>query len=392
MNTESAIYDIVTDDVTRQEGFYDFKLLKITSNAVLYRASKAGKYFLVKTTKDNSELQLRMLRREYELSIGCDHPHIVHIYTIEEHLPVGVGIVMEFVDGCTLADYLQRPLTKAERERIFEELLSAVGYLHKRGIVHNDLKPENILVTNLDNTLKIIDFGLADSDAEFVLCKLGCTPRYASPELRERGRVDARSDIYSIGVLMHDIFGGRHRSIAKRCMRQLPDDRYENIAALQRAWRSRNRVWRVMLVAVAVLLFVAPMVLLWRMKMNEAEVVDVRTELLATIEREVNVIYEAAADSVSRAPYREFADNHINHFALRLAAYMNEHIITIESAELNAVAVNAYTLQVNRCYESLMETASLLNSIRSADLSVEERDFYNALLKAQKPYLPYSGE
>ena len=175
-------------------------------------------------------------------------------------------------------------------------------------------------------------------------------------------------------------------------MRQLPDDRYENIAALQRAWRSRNRAWRVMLVAVAVLLFVAPMVLLWRMKVSEAEVVDVRTELLATIEREVNAIYEAAADSVSRAPYREFADNHINHFSLRLAAYMNEHLITIEDAELNAIAVNAYVLQVNRCCESLMEAASLLESIRSANFSAEERDFYNALLRAQKPYLPYSGE
>ena len=280
----------------------------------------------------------------------------------------------------------------ADLNELIDSLLFADVPVNIWCIVHNDLKPENILVTNLDNTLKIIDFSLADSDAEFVLCKLGCTPRYASPELRERGRVDARSDIYSIGVLMRDIFGGRHRSIARRCMRQLPDDRYENIAALQRAWRSRNRVWRVMLVAVAVLLFVAPMVLLWRMKMSEAEVVDVRTELLTTIEREVNAIYEAAADSVSRAPYREFADNHINHFALRLAAYMNEHIITIESAELNAVAVNAYTLQVNRCYESLMEAASVLGSIRSADLSVEERDFYNALLKAQKPYLPYSGE
>ena len=78
--------------------FHDFKLLKTTANASLYLAFKAGKRFLIKTTKDNSEQQNKMLRREYELSLGCDHPHLVHIYTIE-NLPFGMGLVMEYIEG-----------------------------------------------------------------------------------------------------------------------------------------------------------------------------------------------------------------------------------------------------------------------------------------------------
>jgi hypothetical protein len=86
MESESVIYGAIAVEVSQEEGFYNFKLLKTTSYARLYRASKAGKHFIIKTTKDNSSLHRKILRREYELSIGCDHPHVVHIYTIEEQL------------------------------------------------------------------------------------------------------------------------------------------------------------------------------------------------------------------------------------------------------------------------------------------------------------------
>ena len=201
MVAESNIFGCTPEMGDIMQGFHNFKLLKTTANASLYLAFKAGKRFLIKTTKDNFERQIKMLRREYELSIDCDHPPIVHIYTIEEQLPFGTGLVMEYIEGRPLDKYLSENPSKKERERIFFELLAAVCYLHKRGVIHNDLKPENILISHADNTLKLIDFGLADSDAEYALRTLGCTPRYASPELQAQSReVDARSDIYSIGV------------------------------------------------------------------------------------------------------------------------------------------------------------------------------------------------
>lgn len=291
MIEESNIFGGTPEMGDTMQGFYDFKLLKTTANASLYLAFKAGKRFLIKTTKDNSERQNKMLRREYELSIGCDHPHLVHIYTIED-LPFGTGLVMEYIEGRTLDKYLAENPSKKERNRIFSELLSAVGYLHKRGVIHNDLKPENILVTHADNSLKLIDFGLADSDAEYAMRALGCTPRYASPELQMQSReIDARSDIYSVGVLMREIFGKRHHRIAERCCCVNAEERYENISALQRAWRNRNLPQKVFLGIVAATIFALPFIFLGQTKLDERNEAREREQLFRQIERNVERVY-----------------------------------------------------------------------------------------------------
>lgn len=393
MATESKIYDSGAVEYSAQDGFQAFKLLKTTAYAALYRASKAGKYFLVKTTKDNSGQQIAMLRREYELSIGCDHPHIVHIYTFEENLPVGAGIIMEYIEGRTLADYLAENPSVTDRNRVFEELLSAVGYLHKRGVVHNDLKPDNILISRTDNTLKLIDFGLADSDAWYALRTLGCTLRYASPELQVQSRqIDARSDIYSLGVLMKDIFGEKHRGIAKRCRNIDPDRRYENITTLQLAWVYRRRSLKVVLGVVASLIFILPLILFGQEKLADRNETKRRELLFAKIERTVEQIYTTTADSISRAVYYEFANNHIISFWEELAKYQNEHIATIPDAELNALAINVYTRTANRCHNALYEQAKALPIMCRGNISSAEKLFYNSLLTSRQPYRPYYAE
>ena len=393
MEIESEIYESMATETMVQDGFYDFKPLKTTAYATLYRASKAGKRFLVKTTKDNSEHQLAMLQREYELSIDCDHPHIVHIYTLEQHLPIGCGIVMEYIEGRTLAEYLSENPSKADRERIFAELLSAVNYLHKRGVTHNDLKPENILITRTDNTLKLIDFGLADNDANFVLRTLGCTPRYASPELRAQSHaIDARSDIYSVGVLMYEILGGKHSHSAKRCQEPNPNKRYPNITALQLAWNRRKRPQRVLLGIVATIIFVLPLILFGQAKLAEQNEVKKQELLFAQIERNVEHIYSISADSISREVYYEFASNHIISFMDELSKYQREHIYTIADTELNALATNVYIQTLNRHIDLLWEKTNALPSINKSDLSTAERLFYISLCKERKPYRPYRPE
>ena len=393
MEIESEIYESMATETMVQDGFYDFKPLKTTAYATLYRASKAGKRFLVKTTKDNSEHQLAMLQREYELSIDCDHPHIVHIYTLEQHLPIGCGIVMEYIEGRTLAEYLTENPSKADRERIFAELLSAVNYLHKRGVTHNDLKPENILITRTDNTLKLIDFGLADNDANFVLRTLGCTPRYASPELRAQSHaIDARSDIYSVGVLMGEIFGGKHRGIAKKCRNTDPDKRYENTTALQLAWTHRHRPLKVVAGIVASLVFMFPLLLFGESKLAEYNKIKVREQLFAKIEGDIESLYAITADSISCALYYEFANNNIVSFWEALAKYQQEHIATISDAELNTLATTVYTHAVNRCYNNLLEQAKALPIMPREGLSADEHIFYNSLLAKRKPYRSYRSK
>lgn len=390
MVEESNIFDGTPVIGDKTQGFRDFKLLKTTANASLYLAFKSGKRFLIKTTKDNSERQTAILRREYELSIGCDHPHLVHIYTIED-LPLGIGLVMEYIEGRTLDKYLTENPSKKERNRIFSELLSAVGYLHKRGVIHNDLKPENILVTHADNTLKLIDFGLADSDAEYAMRTLGCTPRYASPELQMQSReIDARSDIYSVGVLMREIFGSS--SISARCTNKNPKQRYNNIEALQRAWRNRNLPQKVLLGVVVAAVFALPFIILGQMKLAERNETRRRELLFAQIEHDVERIYAITADSISHAVYYEFANNHILSFWEELAKYQNEHIATIADTELNTLAVNVYTHALNKHHNRLWEQTNALPMLHKSEMPISERLFYNSLLKERKPYRPYRAK
>ena len=426
MQEESNIFAVAPEMGDGEQGFHDFKLLKTTANASLYLAIKAGKRFLIKTTKDNSEQQSKMLYREYQLSIGCDHPHLVHIYTVEEGLPFGTGLVMEYIEGRTLDKYLAEKPSKKGRERIFSELLSAVGYLHKRGVIHNDLKPENILVTHADNTLKLIDFGLADSDAEYALRTLGCTPRYASPELQARAEaIDARSDIYSVGVLMQEIFGTS--SISARCTKANPEKRYANIAALQRAWQNRKRPQKVLLGVVATAIFVLPLIFMGQMKLADQEEANEREQLSQQIEREVERVntiatdleqerraehneinereeflrqierkvertYAIAADSVAREVYYEFAICHFEVLSEELSRYQSEHIATIADAEFNNLATNRYIHTVNKYNGRLIEQIYSLPKIFSSDLPMEEKNFYFSLLEERKPYRPYRAE
>jgi len=208
----------------------------------LYRVSRAGKYFIIKTVKEDSSVYSDLIRREYELSIAISHPSIVSVFTFEEDTPVGPGIVMEYIDGCTLTEFLAQNPSKKLRQRLVEQLLDAVAYLHQRGIIHNDLKPDNILISRVDNTLKIIDFGLSDNDAYFLYKGLGCTPQYASPELREHKQTDCRSDIYSLGLLMKDIIGKRYFAIAAKACNPIPHKRYANVAQIQKAFLRRKNI------------------------------------------------------------------------------------------------------------------------------------------------------
>ena len=426
MQEESNIFAVAPEKGDGEQGFHDFKLLKTTANASLYLAFKAGKRFLIKTTKDNTEQQGKMLYREYQLSIGCDHPHLVHIYTVEEGLPFGTGLVMEYIEGRTLDKYLAEKPSKKERERIFSELLSAVGYLHKRGVIHNDLKPENILVTHADNSLKLIDFGLADSDAEYALRTLGCTPRYASPELQARAEaIDARSDIYSVGVLMQEIFGTS--SISARCTKANPEKRYANIAALQRAWQNRKLPQKVLLGVVAAVILALPFIFFGQTKLaerneriereqlsqqierevervntiatdleqerrTEHNEINEREEFLRQIERKVERTYAIAADSVAREVYYEFAICHFEVLSEELSRYQSEHIATIADAEFNNLATNHYIHTLNKHNDRLMEQIYSLPKIFGSDLPMEEKNFYFSLLEERKPYRPYRAE
>lgn len=200
----------------------------------LYLAEKAGKRVVLKTARGAKGLDL--LKREYEIALRLQHPFIASAIGWEESTPIGPAIVIEYIRGRSLSAFLQEKPSLQARRRIFSQILEAVGAIHRQSIIHNDIKPDNILITEADNDVKLIDFGFSDADSHILERGLGGTRQYASPELLAPRETDARSDIYSIGRLMKDIFPGRYGRIVRRCLRLDPTGRYQSVDALMRAW------------------------------------------------------------------------------------------------------------------------------------------------------------
>ena len=371
MAKESGIFEKEVFLQKDNDNFHDYKLLKTTAYSKLWRVSRDGKYFLIKTTKDNSEYQQKMLRREYEISIGCDNPNIVHVFTYERNLPEGEGIVMEYIEGRTLDEFLLEKPSLKTKQRIFGELLSAVNYLHKRGIIHNDLKPENILITRADNTLKIIDFGLADNDAFYVLKTLGCTQRYASPELlsqdvrtrlaTSKQKIDARSDIYSIGIIMQDIFDGRYKRIINKCIKENVGSRYSDISSLQRKWNDRNKVWKYLAVIVILLVAAFPTYLYLSEENAENKEIAIREAKIAEIKSDVRAFFEdfindlnSHTDAEGYIELSEFSEL-MTEFAEEYTQYMNDKVYSLTDDELKQIAILEMTLIYNEYFRMIDE-------------------------------------
>ena len=252
----------------------------------LYLAERQGKRFVLKTPGSESGRDRELLRREWEMSMGLSHPNLSYVFAWEEQSPAGPCLVQEYVDGRTLAEYLGEKPGLSARKRVFLQLLAATAYLHGKGIIHNDLSPANILITRTDNDVKLIDLGFSDDDTHYLLKGLGGTPGYASPELLSGGRIDARSDIWTLGRLMKDIFPHRYRRIAAKCLRENPSRRYPSVEALERAFRRRGQALRYGAMGLAAALMAAAFVWMGsRQRQAEAE----RSAL------------ELRADSLSRA-------------------------------------------------------------------------------------------
>ena len=161
--------------------------------------------------------------REARAMAGVEHPHVVRIYAFGE-AEGQPYIVMEYVEGETLAVRLSRATRLAIEDalRIAREVAQALDAAWSRGIVHRDVKPANILLDR-DGHVKVADFGLArpsehrDSEASASGMVVG-TPHYISPEQARGEATDFRSDVYSLGIVMFEMLGGRRPFTGKSPM------------------------------------------------------------------------------------------------------------------------------------------------------------------------------
>ncbi len=150
--------------------------------------------------------------REAKAAARLNHPNIVTIHAADIY-DGHPAIVMELIEGQTLGQMLERgPLDKALAIHVLEQLLSAVGYAHERGIVHRDIKPDNIFVTP-DGRVKLADFGIASLASDSTLTQAGTimgTPGYMAPEQITGAPVDGRADLFSCGVLAYEMLTGQN--------------------------------------------------------------------------------------------------------------------------------------------------------------------------------------
>mgnify|MGYP005836020553 CR=1 FL=1 len=161
----------------------------------------------VSTTAPTEDNELRTaLAQEFRVLASLRHPNIVSVldYGFDEYrLPF---FTMELLEGAEHIDQAGHPRSEPERIDLIFQMLQALVYLHRHGILHRDLKPSNVLVIN--NAVKVVDFGLALFETTEDSA-LGTLP-YMAPELLYGQRADERADLYAVGLIIYEIFVGEH--------------------------------------------------------------------------------------------------------------------------------------------------------------------------------------
>jgi Tol biopolymer transport system component len=189
-------------------------LIGIGGMGVVYRAedTRLGRTvalkFLPPMSTPNPRTKARFLN-EARAAAALDHPNICTIYEVGETAEGQLYLAMAFYEGETLKRRLERgPLTVVEALHAALQVARGLADAHQRGIVHRDIKPANLMITT-DGLVKILDFGIAQLPDESLAVPLLGTPDYMSPQQGRGGAVDARCDVWSLGVVLHEMLTGR---------------------------------------------------------------------------------------------------------------------------------------------------------------------------------------
>ena len=224
------------------------ELLSSKGHNALYVATRFGRKYVLKALAEpyrESTPHIELLRKEFTIGVGVDHPNIVRLLDFGHMDSIGWYIQMEFIDGITLDQFLETNPPMAIRHRILEQLIDALSCLHERQVIHRDIKPSNILITRNGNTVKLIDFGVSDTDDYVTFKQPAGSMAYIAPEQLAGKTINNRADIYAVGKIINLLFPHRYKYIVRTCTRVKPAERYSSCAQVLQAIRrvDRVRIW-----------------------------------------------------------------------------------------------------------------------------------------------------
>jgi len=209
------------------------------------RDTRLDRLVAIKVSKE--QFSERFVREARSIA-ALNHPHICTLHDVGPNY-----LVMEFIEGAPL----KGPLPLEQALRYAGQICDALDAANKKGITHRDLKPANILVTKTG--VQLLDFGLARmatscEDQTVTMAVMG-TPAYMAPEQREGKPGDARTDIYALGCVLHELITGKRASsgrapiqpraleeVLRTCLEEDPDERLQSAHDVKRALELASRV------------------------------------------------------------------------------------------------------------------------------------------------------
>ena len=240
----------------------DYELLSDSGHNLVYRVQTDGKWLVLKAAKqDEGELTRNrlLLEREFEIMHRLDSIYVVHTIAMVDDHKLGRAILMEYVNGRSLEQFVTENPSSSERRRVADELMEALAFLHDRQIVHGDLKPSNILITHSGNHVRLIDFGFADNEA-YIAKNIGTSPSISKPEQLPSDVLLPERDIYALGKMLSLLFPHSLKPVIRRCLAS-DRSRYTSVrqvrAALHRYWRLRWLIPLALCIITVVTLLVA---------------------------------------------------------------------------------------------------------------------------------------
>lgn len=202
----------------RLDGRYEIhELLGVGGMAYVYKAydNIEKRWVAIKILKEelagNSDF-LRRFRNESKAIAVLSHPNIVKVYDVSFGDRIQY-IVMEYIDGITLKQYIEQQGEIKWREALYftVQILRALQHAHEKGIIHRDIKPQNIMLLE-DGTIKVTDFGIArfsQAETQTMTDKAIGSVHYIAPEQASGGYINDKADIYSVGVMLYEMLTGQ---------------------------------------------------------------------------------------------------------------------------------------------------------------------------------------